>query len=379
MLGHPSDKFKEIRAADVLQKKPRVELFIEVSMHIITWAYIFLSPLFFKHRGDSIDWGRYVHGCSLPLATCIAFYLNYFVLIPRLLLGKGRGKLKWFVLINVALFAFCEMGMEFQNILLPPPEFPRHPRRFDPEQPFMIPRIFFVIRGFLTMLFAVGASVALKLSMRWRKSEQARAEAELGRSQAELKNLKNQINPHFLLNTLNNIYSLTAFDQEKAQQAIHELSRLLRYMLYESQDNRVTLTKEVEFLDSYIALMKLRIYNDVDVQVNFDFSENEHVEVAPFIFISLVENAFKHGICSTGKSFIHISLKSDKHHLEFKCENSNTPKDDTDKAPGGIGLQQVANRLELSYPCRYDWKSGVKDDGRTFSSVINIYDKPLKH
>ena len=198
MLGHPSDKFKEIRAADVLHKKPRVELFIEVSMHIITWAYIFLSPLFFKHRGDSIDWGRYVHGCSLPLATCIAFYLNYFVLIPRLLLGKGRGKLKWFVLINVALFAFCEMGMEFQNILLPPPEFLRHPRRFDPERPFMIPRIFFVIRGFLTMLFAVGASVALKLSMRWRKSEQARAEAELGRSQAELKNLKNQINPHFL-------------------------------------------------------------------------------------------------------------------------------------------------------------------------------------
>lgn len=379
MLGHPSDKFKEIRAADVLHKKPRVELFIEVSMHIITWAYIFLSPLFFKHRGDSIDWGRYVHGCSLPLATCIAFYLNYFVLIPRLLLGKGRGKLKWFVLINVALFAFCEMGMEFQNILLPPPEFLRHPRRFDPERPFMIPRIFFVIRGFLTMLFAVGASVALKLSMRWRKSEQARAEAELGRSQAELKNLKNQINPHFLLNTLNNIYSLTGFDQEKAQQAIHELSRLLRYMLYESQDNRVTLTKEVEFLDSYIALMKLRIYNDVDVQVNFDFSENEHVEVAPFIFISLVENAFKHGICSTGKSFIHISLKSDKHHLKFKCENSNTPKDDTDKAPGGIGLQQVANRLELSYPGRYDWKSGVKDDGSTFSSVINIYDKPLKH
>lgn len=375
MLGHSSDNIKEVRAAGVLQKKPRFELFIEVSMHIITWAYIFLSPLFFKHRGDSIDWARYIHGSLLPLATCIAFYLNYFLFIPRLLLTERKGKLKWFVLANVVLFVLYEMGMELQNILFPPPR----PRLAEFEHIVIIPRIFFVIRGFLTMLFAVGASVALKLSMRWRKSEQARAEAELGRSQAELKNLKNQINPHFLLNTLNNIYSLTAFDQEKAQQAIHELSRLLRYMLYESQDNRVTLTKEVEFLDSYIALMKLRIYNDVDVQVNFDFSENEHVEVAPFIFISLVENAFKHGICSTGKSFIHISLKSDKHHLEFKCENSNTPKDDTDKAPGGIGLQQVANRLELSYPGRYDWNSGVKDDGRTFSSVINIYDKPLKH
>lgn len=379
MLGQPSDNFKEVTTASVFNKKPRFELFIEVSMHIITWAYIFLSPLFFKHRGDSIDWGHYVRGCSLPLATCLAFYLNYFLFIPRLLLAEGRGKLKWFVLANVALFAFCEAGMEIQNIFLPPPIMRHAERILVADRPAMIPRIFFVIRGFLTMLFAVGASVALKLSMRWRKSEQARAEAELGRSQAELKNLKNQINPHFLLNTLNNIYSLTAFDQEKAQQAIHELSRLLRYMLYESQDNRVTLAKEVEFLDSYIALMKLRIYNDVDVQVHFEFSENEHVEVAPFIFISLVENAFKHGICSTGKSFIHISLKSDKHHLEFRCENSNIPKDKTDKAPGGIGLQQVANRLELSYPGRYDWKSGVTDDGQTFCSVINIYDKPLKH
>lgn len=360
--------------------KPRYELWIEVAVHLITWCYIFLSPLLFKRSGESFDWVRYLHGSLLPLVTCFAFYVNYFVLIPRFLLVKG--KLTWFILSNVVLLAACQTCLEMQPVIFPPMDLhkPFHHRRFREQggKPFMIPHMFFVIRGFLTMVFAIGASVALKLSMRWRKSEQARAEAELGRSQAELKNLKNQINPHFLLNTLNNIYALTAFDQEKAQQAIQELSRLLRYMLYESQSDRVTLSKEVEFLQSYIALMKLRIYNEVEVKTTFSFPENENVEVAPFIFISLVENAFKHGINSMGASFIHISLKSDAHHLEFRCENSNMPKDQSDKAPGGIGLSQVANRLKYAYPNRYEWQSGVTDDGTTFYSIIHIYDKPKR-
>ena len=233
-------------------------------------------------------------------------------------------------------------------------------------------------RGLLFYIFSVGASVALKLSLRWRQSEQARAEAELGRSQAELKNLKNQINPHFLLNTLNNIYALTAFDQVKAQQAIQELSRLLRYMLYENQSDRVSLDKEVEFLKSYIALMKLRLYNDVEVKAEFDYPESQNVPVAPLIFISLVENAFKHGVCSTGNSFIHISLKANAHHLVFKCENSNTPKNESDKAPGGIGLKQVASRLQFAYLGRYKWKYGAIDGGKTYSSVIEIFDTPIE-
>ena len=214
---------------------------------------------------------------------------------------------------------------------------------------------------------------------KWKQSEKARAEAELGRSQAELKNLKNQINPHFLLNTLNNIYALTGFDQEKAQWAIHELSRLLRYMLYENQTERVSLNKEVEFLQSYISLMRLRLLDNVDVKVVFDYPKEENLQIAPLIFISLVENAFKHGISSGQHNFIHITLKSDAHHLCFCCENSNTPQRESDKSPGGIGLQQVASRLEYSYPNRYTWRVELADGGSTYRSVIDIYDKPIKH
>ena len=239
---------------DLQQRKSRIELLIEIAVHVLTWSYIFLSPLFFKRRGDTINWEHYLHGVLMPVTICIAFYLNYFVLIPKFLLNKR--KLKWFFIVNLLVFIAYQFTAEMQALLSvsfgPPIE--RGPRH--DGMPHIPPKSFFIVRGFLFYVFAVGASVALKLSLRWRKSEQARAEAELGRSQAELKNLKNQINPHFLLNTLNKIYALVAFDQEKAQQAIHELSRLLRYMLYENQTDRVSLNDEADFLQSYIALMR---------------------------------------------------------------------------------------------------------------------------
>ncbi len=355
------------------QKKPRIELIIEVAVHVLTWSYIFLSPLFFKRRDETINWDHYLHGCILPVVTCVSFYLNYFLLIPQFLLYKH--KLRWFFIFNVCLFFIYQLIVELQGMISP---LPMPAKEAGVDFQHFPPRYLFVIRGFLFYVFAVGASVAIKLSMSWKKSEQARAEAELGRSQAELKNLKNQINPHFLLNTLNNIYALTAFDQEKAQQAIHELSRLLRYMLYENQTECVSLSKEADFLRSYVELMRLRLYDEVDVQVNFDFPSDENIPIAPLIFISLVENAFKHGVSANAKSFIHISLTADSHHLHFCCENSNTPKNETDKAPGGIGLKQVASRLEYSYPKCYRWVSGISSDGKTYRSVIDIYDKPIE-
>lgn len=349
-------------------QKPRSEFCIEVVLHVLTWSYIFLSPLFFKRSGEHWEWSRYVHGCLFPLAVCIGFYINYFVLIPRYLLEKR--KLRWFIFFNI-LFLFCyQFALELQSILLSPIPIRHRPHRHD-----FPPKAFFVVRGILMYVFAVGASIALKLSMQWRQSERARAEAELRRSQAELKNLKNQINPHFLLNTLNNIYALISFNQEKAQKAVQELSRLLRYMLYENQAERVNLNKEVDFLESYIALMRLRFYSDVDIRVDFDFPREENFQVAPLIFISLVENAFKHGVSSTVESFIHIKLKAEQHHLIFSCKNSNIPKNETDKTPGGIGLKQVANRLEMSYPGRYSWVYGPIEDGRIYSSVIELFEK----
>lgn len=352
---------------------PKVERTVEITVHVLAWIYVFLSPLLFRHSTDQpIDWKFYLHGCIFPVTSCIAFYINYFVLIPRLFLKKNHWK---FIVANIMMFGICQCMIELDVngfLFRLAEESMGHAAPPPPPHIEIQHKMLFIVRGFLIFVFVVGISVLLRLGMMWKRSEQARAVAELGRSEAELKNLKNQINPHFLLNTLNNIYALAAFDSEKAQQAIQELSRMLRYMLYENQTKWVQLDKEVDFIQSYIALMRLRIYNKVEVCADFDFPENQAIQVAPLIFISLVENAFKHGISPTQSSFIHITLQADTKHICFSCRNSNFPKSKEDKVPGGIGLQQVRRRLELSYPGRYTWSSGVTADGKVYESVIEI-------
>ena len=346
-----------------------IEHSIEAFVHVITWAYIFLSPLFFKRSNESIDWGHYLNGCTFPLYSCVAFYVNYFVLIPRYVFRHHH--LRMFVMANVLMCLLFLALLEVQPYIYPFKWFvpKRIPTPYERAQ--FPPKIFFMIRGCLTFVFVICVSVALRLSLKWHQSEQARAEAELRRSEAELKNLKNQINPHFLLNTLNNIYALTAFDTEKAQQAIHELSRLLRYMLYENQSDRVPLSHEVDFIRSYVSLMKIRLNDNVEVRLDMDMPDAD-VQVSPLLFISLVENAFKHGVSPTEDSFIHISLKADHDGLVFECENSNFPKAHTDKAPGGIGLVQVKKRLELAYARHYTWQYGPSADGKEYRSVIQL-------
>ena len=348
---------------------PKVERAVKIFAHVFTWSYIFLCPLFFKRSGESVDWVKYLHGTLLPVVSCLTFYLNYFYLIPHFLLRKRS---RVFFAANLALLVLTQLLAEYQFVLFPDPQPAAAVAEAAGAHPYFPPKIFFVVRGILIYIFVVGVSLALCLSMKWRESEQARAKAEARRAEVELKNLKNQINPHFLLNTLNNIYALTAFDTDKAQQAIQELSRLLRYMLYDNQTDRVPLAKEVDFLRSYVALMSLRLAGNVEVTTRFDFPQEKDIQVSPLIFVSLVENAFKHGVSPTKPSFIRISLVSDGKELAFTCANSNFPKTRDDKTPGGIGLHQVGARLECTYPGRYTWESGVSEDGAVYTSTVRL-------
>jgi sensor histidine kinase YesM len=220
---------------------------------------------------------------------------------------------------------------------------------------------------------AVSAAVAtgIVLALRWQHNEEARLAAEAAKTEAELKNLRSQINPHFLLNTLNNIYALTAIDQTRAQEAIQQLSRLLRHMLYENQEAQVDLQDEIQFLENYVSLMKIRLSQDVDVKLTKQVSD-AHLKVAPLLFISLVENAFKHGISPTNPSFVHISILEDGHILRVTIENSYYPKNEQDRSGHGIGLNQVQQRLDLAYSGRYDWQKGISEDGNTYTSQITI-------
>lgn len=345
-------------------KRSRAEHFIEAFVHIATWLFIFASPLFFRKTGEATDWERYLHGSVFPLTTCAVFYANYLLLVPRLIFTK---RYRIFLFCNLLLIGLLTILHEIHTSILFPPH-PPHPSHLF-QQP---PRILFIVRGILTYVFVVGISVSIRLSKEWRKAEMARHKAELGRSEAELKNLKNQLNPHFLLNTLNNIYALTTFDPEKAQESISRLSQLLRYVLYENRTRFVSLAKEAEFLQTYIALMRIRLQDNVDVKTDIDIPAEGCPQVAPLIFISLVENAFKHGVSPTQPSFIHFSLEASETEIRFTGTNSNFPKNKNDKSPGGIGLEQVRKRLELLYPGQYSWHYGVAGDRYISHIVIHL-------
>lgn len=176
---------------------------------------------------------------------------------------------------------------------------------------------------------------------------------------------------------MNNIYALISFDTDKAQRAVLSLSALLRKMLYGGKDNSASLKDEVDFIRNYVELMKLRLSKNVNIDLSVDVPGSDHIRVAPFIFISLVENAFKHGISATNHSFVFISLKYEAGKIICDIRNSNYPKDDTDKSGHGIGLEQVAKRLELAYPGKYEWQKGLDEHENIYYSKITIYEVGL--
>ena len=179
-------------------------------------------------------------------------------------------------------------------------------------------------------------------------------------TEAELAWLKNQINPHFLFNTLNNISSLTQIDPDAAQDAIAQLSDLLRYAMYETNKKTVPISGEVEFMRNYISLMKLRCNEKTEVKTTFNIEQD--VEIAPLLFISLIENAFKHGVSSSRSSIIDIHLEQKNHSVIFTCDNTNYPKDDADRSGSGIGLENTRRRLELMYADHYTWQNWLEND-----------------
>ena len=142
-------------------------------------------------------------------------------------------------------------------------------------------------------------------------------------------------------------------------------------MLYNNQEPQVDLQDEIQFIENYVSLMKIRLSQDVDVKFEKQV-KNPHLKVAPLLFISLVENAFKHGVSPTEPSFIHIIMSEDDTRLRVTISNSCYPKNEQDRSGHGIGLHQVQQRLDLAYPNHYDWQKGASDDGKTYTSQITI-------
>ena len=329
--------------------------------HFLLWAYMFLSPLTFW-RGTGITFGQYLMYCLDPLFLMIVFYLNYVYLAPKFFVsGKHRYDLLINVILVFSLGIILNYWKDFTNDIYPVPG-----RHLDALDYFSR-----TLRDSLNLAIFAAGSTALALARRYVTADQKLKESEAARAQSEYLNLRSQINPHFLLNTLNNIYALTAINQGRAQDAIQQLSKMLRHMLYDNQESEVALCDEVQFIENYINLMKIRISQNVDVIFTPQIA-NPNIKIAPLIFISLVENAFKHGISPTEPSFVHVNIQASDKEVLFKIENSNHPKSNQDRSGHGIGLSQVQRRLDLAYPKRYVWEKGVSADGGIYTSTIQL-------
>jgi sensor histidine kinase YesM len=329
--------------------------------HLAFWAFLFLSPLTYW-RGTGFNFVHYLMTCMQPLVVMVVFYLNYLVLAPKLFVsGKHRYDLLINVVLLISLGTLLHYWMDFTNQLFIPGY----------KDQDTVGTVTYIARDVLNLAIFAGGATSLALARRWFTADQKLKEAEAAHATAELRNLRSQINPHFLLNTLNNIYALTAFDTPKAQEAIQELSKMLRHILYDYQQTTVSLADEIEFLQNYVNLMRIRLQQSVDVQFNIS-TLNTSVEIAPLLFISLVENAFKHGVSPSEPSFIHIHIESDEHKVVCDIQNSNHPKTADDNSGHGIGLRNVQRRLDLYYPDHYEWVHGPTADGTVFQSRITI-------
>ncbi|MBR4829955.1 MAG: histidine kinase [Muribaculaceae bacterium] len=340
-------------------------------LHILCWALLFIVPLFFHGSDESWTnaWHRYLRGLGATVSYLLVFYLNYLWIVPRYMLKKKDWKM--FLLINVVVLVAGQLAVDLWHVIINNymPELNNRGSRLPGKQFSKVPRYFY---GSLVNVLFIALAVAVRMYQRWQHLEEARKEAEAARAEAELSNLRNQLNPHFLLNTLNNIYALIAFDQNKAQTAVGELSKLLRHVLYENQQDYVPLCKEADFMRNYIELMKIRVTDNVKIVDNINVQPNDSTPVAPLIFISLLENAFKHGISPQGTGEIDISLSQENGEITCEIRNTHYPKRENDKSGSGIGLEQVSRRLELMYPESYTWEKGVINDGKEYFSKITI-------
>ncbi|MDR6804703.1 LytS/YehU family sensor histidine kinase [Dyadobacter sp. BE34] len=214
----------------------------------------------------------------------------------------------------------------------------------------------------------VAASTAIKLFQRWLIDSRRISELEHLTQSAELEQLKNQINPHFLFNMLNNVNVLTQKDPQKASQILEKLSDFLRYQLYDSARPKVLLTSEIRFIHDLLNMEKIR-------RDNFEFTiSNEGqltgIQVAPLLFMTFVENAVKHSLDADNGSWVHIYFGVHEGELSFKCTNSKPRLEATLPGPGGLGLTNVKRRLSLLYPDRHALKS--EDSAQTYSLSLII-------
>ena len=353
----------------------------EPIIYLLVWLLIFLLPVFIG-RNNGADFSHVYREWLRMLPFLLIFLINNSLLLPKLLFKK---KTIWYLGITLLVVVGISYLSTFSRYLLENPIFsgdmptnPGHGREvpganmkpFHGQRPPLQRQLGQqLMDNLMVSVLVVGFNSAIKISSKWQKEEQKRKEVEKQNLKNELAFLRNQVSPHFFMNTLNNIHALVDIDAGDAKEAIIKLSKMMRYLLYDSDKGETTLKKEVEFIQSYLDLMKLRFPSDVALRFSFPETIPE-INIPPLLFTSLIENAFKHGISAQGSSFVDIYLGIGEEKLFFRIKNSSHGNKQETKEGGGIGLANLNKRLQLIYGGAFAIEH--KDEKGIFEILIKL-------
>ena len=299
------------------------------------------------------------------LPFVILFIIHNWLLIPRLLFRNRLRTYFFYTLLALVLtWSYQYIHFLYEVSIRPV----RHP--FPPMPPHILPLPLFL--DFIFTLLTIGVNLVIALLFQRFEDRLERESLMKANAENQLSYLKAQINPHFYMNMLNNIHGMIEIDPEKAQDMVIDMSRLMRYMLYESSRQRISLSAEIEFLNNYMRLMRQRYPSDrVTIMSDFpDEHQTAGILVPPLIFLVFIENAFKHGITYREESYISVNIHISGGMVEFHCLNSRHPATATESP--GIGLQNIRQRLNLIYGENHTLDIVVSDTTYNVNLIIPI-------
>jgi sensor histidine kinase YesM len=335
-------------------------------VHLAFWCAYF-SFFFYQISFQNADESGYTRLLADAFAhvsvIAIASYMNYYYFLPRFLKHKNIWRyilefiIPFFILHVFLIYVKRQIYVDSGDI-----------RRIK-----VVYSTSFFFRSFISAIFIVIFVGMLKFVEDWFELEGKKKQVENEKLTAELRFLKAQINPHFLFNTLNNLYSLAFTNSPNTTEVIAKLSKMMRYMLYDSNYAKVPLDKEIEYIENYISLEKLRLNHQIPI--DFEVKGNtSQVMIVPLVLITFLENAFKHGVNGNDpNSWVKVLLNVESKTCIYTVENSTlAPVNSHAKDSSGIGLQNLKRRLELSYPKGYELKVENKDSKHTIQLKIDL-------
>jgi hypothetical protein len=357
--------------------------FLKIVIHVVAWALFLSLPFLFlpkPHFNDANEttFNNFIliKFGVLNVLSIAFFYLNSYLFIPKLFFQK---KFLWYAVIIVVML----LGFNLIIMSLPMPEMNFHrPPNFPNMQGMPMPNEMMKMKppqhriGFIDfyqsmLLFAVIwlLSTAIQITSEWLQSEKRSKEIEAERLNTELSLLKSQINPHFLFNTLNSIYSLALSKSDMTAEAVIKLSNLMRYVIDDAQHDKVPLHKELDYLRHFVELQKIRMGNNLEVKLEINENENHHF-IAPLLLMPFVENAFKYGVSYHEKSMIEVYVSVNSNKLSLQVKNNVFKNKNETKETSGIGITNTKQRLQHLYNNSHQLK--INQTATTFEVTLNL-------